>query len=330
VFLSSLALSVCVFNPLRGCSKARVKKKMAAVDECVESDADLRDWFEDLGGPEWKYIFDDQTFAFSAADASEPFVKGFNPLYTNSDLRGTDDVKTPDAGGQPVVGNFIRPSSFDWKLTVTTSQRTYTEQNITPVYQVKDFVMFRLIWMLIFEFPRGDDDYQEMFEDLYETGSGTLTDQYLKPQYKQKCKVLHDAVYRVGDSPQHSLSIAYSTAAAAGGQAGYVVGPADPGYVVPAATVPAVTSTLQFRVSQTYGGQVKFIEGSFDLGEEIRQGCTLWRDPQEELPDQIMPTLQCFVVCEPAYNFLKVPDSAILSQGQTVFLFSTRYTFSDQ
>jgi len=285
-----------------------------ALSDVVESFADEFDGDEDLNGPEFKYIFDDQSFSFQPAGAQ---VKGFNPLYTNSDLNGTDDQKTPDAGGHPIVGTYIKPVRFDWKMTFTSSPRTAVISD-----HVKNWVMFRLVWMLIYEFPRDDDDYHAMFVDLYETGSGTLTDHFLKPQYKQKVRVLYDCVHTVGDVLDVQFGYRRNPS-----QAGYIVPPtaagANPGWVVP-----AMSSAAESNYAMSYGGHVKFLEGFFDLEDLQRQGASLWRDNLGELPNQIMPTLQCFVVLEDAYNYSRPVNGP--SQANSVFLFSTRYTFEEK
>jgi len=281
-----------------------------AVNECAVSFADEWDGDEDMEGPEQKYIFDDQSFNIN--DTTDE-VAGYNPLYSNSSLRGTDDLKTPDAGGAPVIGNFVSPLRFDWKMHVKTG--SYSNSGSSSV--VKNWASFRLIWLLIFEFPRDDDDPAQMYNDLYETGAGIKQTYFLKPQYRSKVRVLHDEVCTIGDSPRFVVNARRNPS-----QAGYVVGPADPGYVVP-----AMSSAAESVPAQSFGGHHTYKEGYFDLSE-FGSGASLWRDPQGELEDQIVPTLQCFVVLEAASRFEGA--TAIGINANVNFSFTTRYTFTDQ
>jgi len=285
-----------------------------SIDQCVTSFADEWDGEEDMDLPERKYIFDDQSFNIN--DSTDE-VAGYNPLYSNSSLRGTDDVKTPDAGGAPVIGNFIRPERFDWKLHVKTG--SYSNSGSSSV--VKNWISFRLIWMLIFEFPRDDDDPAAMYNDLYETGAGIKQTYFLKPQYKQKVRVFHDEIVTIGDSPRFVVNARRNPS-----QAGYIVPPtaagANPGWVVP-----AMSSAAESVPAQSFGGHHTYMEGSVDLEKLVRGGASLWRDPQQELEDQIMPTIQCFVVLEAASRFEGA--TALGTNANVNFSFTTRYSFAE-
>jgi len=306
--------------------KARVKK-MALVRE-EPCDADLEDRNVEFGaygkGPEEKYIFQDRVITITGGGTTDQ-ERGFVATFANTGLVGTADYYDPVGLGKPVIGNFVRPTRFDWKRNMTSVGRV-----INSATTVTNSITFRLLFLLYWKFPDdivlGSTQFQELF---LENSTGNRHQAYLYPDVKEKCVVLYDCNHTMA-SPVDRLREKYgNVAAAAGGQAAYVVPPNNEvlGWAVPAATVPATTTTEVVYDEQRYGGHQLFLSGSFDLtGVEG----ALWRDPNEAEENQIVPSVVCFVVCQDLFHYYPASQLSVGQRPTTNWQFYCRYAFTDQ
>lgn len=289
------------------------------VSEC---DADQWEQDEPFTGPEEKYVFNSRNIYVKAGLDQE--CQGFVASFANTGLIGLADYYDPVTLGKPVVGNFIKPRRFDWKFQVKTQTGGGNDADV-----ISNSVTFRLIWLLLWEFPRdivlGTTEFLRLYVD---NAQGNRHQSYLYPDVKEKCVVLYDCNHTLGSAVDYQHNAYGNVASAAGGQAGYVVGPADPGYVVPAATVPATSTSLARFQASLFGGHYAFDCGSFDLnGVEM----ALWRDPEEEEEQQIVPSICCFVVCQDGFNYY--PSASLLpeaARSNVELQFFTRLTFTDE
>lgn len=291
------------------------------VSEC---DADMREEGDPFTGPEEKYVFNARNIYVKAGENQE--CQGFVATFANTGLIGLQDYYDPVTLGKPVVGNFIKPKRFDWKFQVKTQAMSANDADV-----ISNSVTFRLIWLLLWEFPRDIVLSTADFLKLYlDNPQGDRHQSYLYPDVKEKCMVLYDCNHTLGSAADYQHNAYGNVVSAAGGQAAYVV-PAPSGslgWPVPAATVPATSTSLsRFQVS-LFGGHYAFEHGSFDLeGLEM----ALWRDPEEEEEQQIVPALCCFVVCQDGFNYYPSATAFVASARSNVELqFFTRLAFTDE
>jgi len=315
----SLALSVCELVPLGGCSKARVKKKMALQVE-VETDADQYegDVEENLWarGAEEKYVYNERQIVITAGGTTDQ-QRGWVCTFANTGLNGTADFYDAVSLGKPVVGNFIKPKRFDWKLNMTCPQRSIAGESTS----VTNMITFRLIFLLVWEFPRDIVLGSTQFLSYYlDNSNGNRHQSFLHPDLKEKVKVLYDCNHTLGKPVEFTRSDFGNVS-----QAGYVVPPfaagANPGWIVP-----AVSTSVATNFVSRYGGLHMFLSGNMDLsGEEM----ALWRDPLEEEEQQIVPCIISFIVCQDLFHFTPAGGFGVASRPTTTWEMYTRLVFTD-
>jgi len=307
---------------------------MACFHEVVEVYADMSDGEEDREDVERKHWFADcEMVVFQSQQGvidTERLVSGFRPLFSSVDMNGTDDKRTPVDGGKPVVGNFLNAESFDFKFMCYTG--VFSIAPTTFANSISNSFTFRMIWMLVWLYPPSStdqDDEEEFFLNFFQTYSGSsLLHAFLQPEKKHQVKILYDCIHTVSSPKAPLRNQVGSVSSAAGGQAGYVVLPfaagAQPGWVVPAASVPATSTTVVTELRDVYGGHQFEIVGNVDLKG---LGMSLWRDPFEEEVQQMVPYLQCFICTDPRWAYRNVEgaerDWSLNVSGQT------RFTFTD-
>lgn len=286
------------------------------VDDCV---ADLEDQNEAFGaygkegGPEVKSIFQERSIGITAGGTTDQ-QRGGVMTFANTGLIGLSDYYDPVSLGKPVIGNFIRPRKFDWKCFYTGPTHY-----VNTATAITNMVTFRLVWLLLWEFPRdivlGATQWAELFLD---NSTGNRHHSFLRPEVAEKTVVLYDCNHTVGSPFSNETNVTSNTT-----QAGYAVGPADPGYVVPAVSTATVNATRQ-----RFGGLQMEISGQFDLSE---YQMALWRDPLEEEEQQIVPSVICFVCCQDLFHCTPssgLPNVADRANGS--WHFNTRLTFTDE
>jgi len=295
---------------------------MAVYREDTECDADQWESAEPFTGPEEKAVYNYRAIDITAGGTTDQ-QRGWVCTFANTGLVGLADYYDPVTLGKPVVGNFIRPLRFDWKCDMKSDIREISTGSV-----FNNSVTFRLVFLLVWQFPSDIVLGATQWLDYYlDNPSGNRHQSFLYPDRKEKVVVLYDCNHTVA-SPPVPQPVYGNVVAAAGGQAGYIVGPADPGYVVPAATVNATsTSMVQSSVSY-YGGHTSFLCGSFDLeGTEA----ALWRDPEQVEEEQIVPCIMCFVCCQDSFHYYNSAAQATVGNRPTTrWEFYTRYTFTDQ
>lgn len=299
-----------------------------ALVEYDECDADQWEQEEDAEAymartPEKKYVFNDRQITITAGGTTDQ-ERGWVCTFANTGLVGVADYYDAVSLGKPVIGNFIRGKRFDWKMLMTSPMKFPPNNNM-----VRNMITFRLLFLLVWEFPADIVLGTTQFLRYYlENSFGNRHASFLYPDVKEKVVVLYDCNHTVGSDGNPNVWGQPNVSAAAGGQAGYVVGPADPGYVVPAATVPAITTTQGFQINQRFGGHQLALSGSFDLsGYEM----ALWKDPSEVEENQIVPCIMCFVVCQDLYHYS--PSGSFGTVGDrptTTWQFFTRLAFTDE
>jgi len=304
-----------------------------ALQEEDYCEADLEDQNEQFGaygsaaGPEVKSVFQDRTILITAGGTTDQ-ARGAVMTFANTGLVGVNDYYDPVGLGKPVIGNFIRPKVFDWKVSMTSPARV-----IQSSTAIRNCVTFRLVWLLVWEFPRDIVLGETQFRDIFLANStGNWHQSFLNPDKVEKVKVLYDCNHTAG-SPADRATVRYgNTVAAAGGQAGYVVPPfaagANPGWIVPAATVPAVSTTAVTVDLTSFGGHEMFLSGRIDL-EGVQMA--LWRDPLEEEEQQIVPCVIGFIVCQDLYHYSPSANLAnVTDRPTTEWQVYTRLTFTDE
>jgi len=273
---------------------------------CLHEVKYVEDYEDDEGdGPEFKHWFGDGTLDVYK-DGPTREVTGYRPWFSSTPFRGSDDKRVQGPAyndeGKPVLGNYLRPVKFCLKGTFKTGVKSLTISAATGFPgTVTNSLSFRLICMLVWLYPptsSNQDDELEFFENFFMTYPGMLkTQAFLKPEVKTQVKIVYDALHTLSSPKAPLRGVFGNVVAAAGGQAGYVVGPADPGYVVPAATVPAVSTTAASELRDVYGGHIAEVVECIDL-EGV--GLSTWRDPLGEEENQMVPYMQVFIVTDDA------------------------------
>lgn len=300
-----------------------------ALQEEDYCDADLQDQNEQFGaygsfaGPEVKSVFQDRTIQITAGFGDQ--ARGAVMTFANTGLVGVNDYYDPVGLGKPVVGNYIRPKKFDWKLNFTSPPGVGSGSTV-----VTNMVTFRLLWLLVWEFPRdivlGATQFLEYFLD---NSTGNYHQSFLNPDKVEKVRLLYDCEHTIGSPLAFDRGVYANVSAAAGGQAGYLVPPGNDvsGWTVPAATVPAVSTSVATSPAHRYGGHQMFLSGRFDL-EEYEM--SLWRDPLEEEEQQIVPAVICFVVCQDLFHYTPSGSFIVANRPTSQWQVYTRLTFTDE
>jgi len=303
-----------------------------ALQKESERTADVGGWEDDEGrvfgnGPEEKYVYRMRVMYPTAANE----VVGVVCTYAQQDLNGTDDYYGPPDYGRPVIGNFLAPKMFHWRLSIRQAVRVIESETY-----ITNMMSFRLIFLLVWRFPKslgavlpdlGYLDYLQYFGVL-ENGRNVYFD-WPWPDVKESCVLLYDCVHTIGSPTDFKRNTYGNVAAALGGQAGYVVGPADPGYVVPAANVPATTTVEASDPRTQYGGHHMFLDGEFDLSRYSAQA-GLWRDPEGVDVAQIVPYVACFIGVGGDHFYSPASSFSVGNRPAPEALLSTRYSFTDQ
>jgi len=299
------------------------------VDVCEADIVDQNEKFGaygGVGGKEVKSVFQDRTITIQAGVDDPDKMKGFVCTFANTGLVGTQDYYDPVSLGKPVIGNFITPLRFDWKLNFTSPFREVVESS-----PVRCMVTFRLLFLLVWEFPRDIVlNAGNFLKYFLPNSTGNYHQSYLYPDVNEKCVVLYDCNHTIG-GPSYESAFYGNVIGGAGGQAGYVVPPfaagTNPGWIVPAASIAANTTTLTKVSRAWFGGHEVFMSGTVDMsGVEA----ALWRDPEDEEEQQIVPCVMCFVVCQDLFHYS--PSGSYATQANrptSTWQFYTRLTFTD-
>jgi len=302
-----------------------------ALQEETERTADVGGWEDDEArtfgkGPQLKYVFSGGTLALNAG----VMAAGKVCTYAQQDLNGTDEQYFPPDRGKPVIGNFLNPKKFHWRLSMRQQHQVVLNQS-----ECTNMFSFRLVFLLVWQFPQslsgvlpglGVNDFLAYFGEDVPFTSDFMLD-FMKTDVREKCVLLYDCVHSIGSPGFHMPVLLNNITKAAGGQAGYIVGPADPGYVVPAATDTAITTT-QAAARTGYGGHQMFLDGEIDIQPYCEQAA-LWRDPAGAVPNQIVPYVVCFVASDSDYMYFPSTTFAVADRPTPTFKLSTRYEFSD-
>lgn len=309
-----------------------MKKKMAVFHEVVHSECD---YDEDEGGlPEDKHWFSDCSLEIFKSASDSRAVTGFRPWYSTSSFRGSDDkrIQGPlyNDGGRPVIGNYLLPKKFSYKMCFRTDIFAADPAGSTFTGSVFNVISFRFVCMLVWLYPptsSNQDDEMEFFDNFYQVYDGvSRMHTFLKPEVKTQVRILYDAIHTISSDKMVTRNQWGVTTAAAGGQAGYVV-PAPSGtlgWVVPAATVPAIATANSTPILRdVYGGQQVEVQECIDLeGLNV----STWRDPVGEEENQMVPYMQMFFVTDEAFAFHSVNNPNRLwsmnVQGQTCMTFT--------
>jgi len=293
-----------------------------ALVEYDECDADQWEQEEDAEAyiertPEKKYVFNERQVVITAGGTTDQ-ERGWVCTFANTGLVGLSDYYDAVSLGKPVIGNFIRPLRFDWKVFMSSPMKFPNNNN-----QVRNMISFRLIFLLVWEFPEDIVLGSTQFLKYYlENSTGNRHMSFLKPELKEKVVVLYDCNHTMGSPGNPNLLYIPNVS-----QAGYVVPPfvagENPGWIVP-----AISTTNTFLFSQRFAGHQLPLTGSFDLSGHQT---ALWKDPQGVEENQIVPCIMCFVVCQDLYHYS--PSGSFGTVGDrptTTWQFYTRYSFIDE
>jgi len=339
---SSLAFSVCAVDSTEGCSKARVKKKMA-LQEVSERIADVGGFDGDEAkaygeGAQTKHLYGKSSLY---PTGFSPF-SGFVCTYGLQDLHGADDYYYPTDQGRPVVGNYITPGKFHWRLRVS-----QVVKGVLSTTDVTNLMSFRLIFMLVWQFPKGLDVasagmlYGSLFNPSIAAPDGLMD--FIRPEVSEKCVLLYDCIHTIGGESRREWSrygivSKVAVAVPAYAQAAYVVPPfaagTNPGWPVPAAAQAAYTDSAinttensVFRV--VYGGHQVFLDGVIDVSEYVSQ-MSLWRDPEGLANQQLVPCIVCYINVHPDYLYSPAYAFDAGSRPAPRFDVATRLDFTDE